>query len=244
MDLELDLIGPLVKHKRLSQISLDIWSSILHYLPFKSVLLLLETGDSRIQHVRRVLQHLELNRFQVRFKQFPTSFLHSWSGIRSLSVSITGSIYDTLPDSLLLPPSIRSLTLTVNDLNFIKFISLLRDSYASNTHGQLLLAEIAINSLDFMASLLKLSMEDSEELSDFIKLLPLTSLTCEFSPHVFIMSHLPPTLIHHRMLLYSPDSALTYATPIFPPHLLTLQMYALSIDWASSYINIIDDYEL
>ena len=238
MSIEKSLTVPLAAHQHLSQITLDIWSSILNYLPFKSVMQLIETGDTRIQPVRRALQHLELNRLQIRFKPFPTSFLCSWSGLHSLSISVTDDIYDSLPDSLSLPTSIRSLTVSVSDLNFLKLFSVLRDSYTSEVNLQPTLTELTINRFENRRFQLSLSMEDAEILGRLIQLLPLASLTCELSVHASIMSYLPATMIHLRMPIYGTKTE-SFPTPILPSHLLTLNLRAFNsweVSWQSPLI--------
>ena len=221
----------------LARICIDAWSLILRYLPLKSVFLLLETGDTRIRHIRQELRHLELNRSQIRFKPFPTSFLCSWSGLHSLSISVTDDIYDSLPDSLSLPSSIRSLTLVTRGLKFLNFVSLLYRSYVSKVNDYSQLTEIKLLSptSQLTSKVLLLSKEETTRLANFIEILPLASLSCTVWFDLVLMSHLPSSLTFVSLsLVGASEEALS--PPEFPPHLLTLNLNTLGISWSTPLV--------
>lgn len=219
--------------------TLNIWSQILEYLPFKSVLLTLETGDSRIQHiVRSALKHLELNRKQRQFKPFPISFLNSWNNIQSLLISVENEVYQSITGFLVMPPSLRSLTILTNEFGINAVLSVLQSSFVTFEQAKNL-THLTIGNRDNNV-VAWLSEDNSCMLASIIKRLPLVSLmTSELMAHVSVLYSLPPTLKHLHMSVFA-DLTIVYSAPALPTNLLTLHIETYpsrsDICWSSPLI--------
>ena len=225
-----------LRHSNFVNLSLDILTPILEYLPFKSILLLTETGDSRMSSVRYVLCQLELRRTQIRPKKLPLSFITLWSRLQSLSIIAFDSNYLGLTESIVLPPSLRSLTLAVTGSNFLNLFPLLCESYVSNTKNNLSITNLTISYAKFANLKVNVQLSEAEtlKLGNFLSLLPLASLDIEPSVDAIFMSYLPSTLTSLAVELSGPAVALP--PPILPPQLLTLRLLAGSIQWLDSIV--------
>lgn len=213
-------------HRNISVLSKDVWISIIDHLPFKSVLLLLETGDSRIQKLRRALMRLELNRTQVLSKPLSVSYLNSWNFIRKLVINTNGGINSPL----CVPPSLCSLTIILHakiDSNiellesFHNFLSL--PTYNENTVPMLTEFNIirSYYSCPYQGDLTNI-------VGSIICRLPLTSLTCELDLCISVIFKLPSTLTIFRSNLYHTSN---YPVPVLPPGLTSLHLNNRSDEW-------------
>lgn len=209
------------KHVNVSDLPTDVWSSILEYTSVKSMLLLLETGDARIRRIRRALQKLELKRSQVRFKPFPASFLNSFTGIRSLSLSFP-HLNSSLPDSFFLPPLVISLSLSLEQENAVGILSSVYNSLLGRTED-IMLSDLKIKNHKRDGSYFE--EFESSLLGKMIQQLPLTCLDCEFGTDIILASHLPPTLTNLHIYCFSTPDGKSSSTPVLlPPGLLSFRV--------------------
>lgn len=213
-------------HRHVSCITTDIWSSIIEYLPFKSFLLLLETGDSRIELIRKAIRHLRLNRIQIRCRPFPTYFLNSFSNIVSLSISTTNTFYhESLQDLHSLCDSLSSLTILLtaqNAIGVFHVLSLLLRR--TNDDSPPKLSELTITNEPDDSHILE--MQQSHLLGSIIMDLQLTVLTCKTKLHPCVVSYLPKTLNHLRISLYATSNEIFFPAQVNLPNLLTMRIKA------------------
>lgn len=211
------------KHCHVSNLSKEIWSSILEYVPFKSLLLLLETGDTRVQKIRRALVCLELNRTQIRYRPFPVSLLNSFVGIRSLAISIPNHVpFQSSKKNILLPKTLRSLTVTLKSDYCTQMLSLLGEMLLTPSDETSLpaLTELTIKN----TSLAVLDLDVSAYLGDILKKLPhLTSFVCDPFLHSSVVTSIPKSIHTIKVTLLHNVSS-PHLVPINFPNLSTLHL--------------------
>lgn len=222
-------------HKNIACLAIDIWPSIIEYIPFKSLLLILETGDKRIQHIRSAVRHLNLNRFQVKLASFPASFPQSWNRINSLTISGNNSIYQHLPTSSCLPSTLRCLTLYMNPESTFKMISLLK-SLVANTTETSMLTDLVLKR-EIRSIFFDVDMVESDILREVVKKLSISSFVCNVGVYASVVSHLPPTLIHINTHIYGIKNA-SVPAPVFNSNLLTLclEISTFAVSWESPLV--------
>lgn len=213
-------------HGHISTLGSDVWSCILEYIPFKSILFLLETGDSRIKFIRRALYKLVLNGTQIRPQPLPTaSFVYSWFGVRSLCISLNNiDFVNTQKDTLYLPPNLKSLEMTVPHRHCMNFISILNHSFAMNRNQYL--EEITLNRHP-RDKFFSFDKESSLILGSVFRNLNLSLFKCNFELNSHIIWHLPKSLLCLKLFLEETEAKFPEDTSI-PPNLTTLHVYSRS----------------
>lgn len=214
-------------HKHISHLGLDVWSCLFEHIPFKYVLFLLESGDSRVTSIiRRGLQHLQLNRTQTRYKPFPISFYNSFNDIKYLTISVTTDIcYTSLYALDFLPKALRSLSISLTEKNKFAMITLLNKLLPSDKHSPSMLTELAIGNVKG-SGVVPLDTASSGYLGNILRGLPhLTSLVCTVVVHPCIMSRIPKSILHLKLSLRCIEHV-TDLEPFDFPNLLTMHFEA------------------
>lgn len=213
-------------HKHISHITLNVWSHIFEWLPLRAILLLLETGDSRIIRItRRGLQNLQLKRTQTRYKPFPLSLLSSFRNIRSLTISTKQSIDCSLLNTLsYLLKKLCSLTIIIDESTpyvLESFGNLLLYLYEVNDESGSMLSEFTI---DINTGAVDFNYEQTNFLGNILKQMPyLNSFICNAFLDPSILVSIPKSISHLEIVLTHSALSVFPLEAIHFTNLLTLK---------------------
>lgn len=212
-------------HKHICNLDSIVWSNIFEWLTLNGILLLLETGDSRIGRIiRHGLQNLQLKRTQTRYKPFPVSLLNSFSNIRSLSIHTNQNVDSELSENFPhLSKTLRSLKISSCKGDVPGITSLIDKLLlsASNDYSESMLSELIID-VKNEGSLIRTNLQETDCLGNVLQQLPnLTTFVCEYEMHSSIIAKIPKSISNLRVKLHT--STPIKLEPVHFPNLLTMK---------------------
>ena len=187
----------------------EIWSSLLRLLSLRDILVLTETGSKRVsQHIRSCVRSLHLSRSRIIPQRISPSFILKWHGLHNLNIDCirSSSEEDYCIRVNMLPPTLRSLTMTLPADSLLQFINPLSDPHLDSTSQYNYLPNLTELNITIMLSLaVDLLVEaDYTPFGRWLQKLPLTSLhqTSYSLPPQFI-AYLPASLTSIKLKLES-----------------------------------------